>query len=135
MGSIFASTSTNIFMSEFKERCIYLLVKIKSSRYLRFISEIFMVWAEPKNQLKFLIKETNKKHYTIKLDFKFPKEKNEFLENLGFKEQNNRLQTALSKNPTDRPKLSLYKICTYSFTNKEYSLQPSIKNKKSLLNF
>ena len=61
-----------------------------------------MVWAGPKNQLKSFINEINKKHYSIKLGFKFPIEKIEFLENLVFKEHNNRLQTTLSKNPTDR---------------------------------
>ena len=44
MGTICTPTQENIFMSEFKERYIYLLIKNKSSSYLRFIDDIFMVF-------------------------------------------------------------------------------------------
>ena len=91
----------------------------RSSSYLRFIDDIFMVWTKLENQLKFFINEMSKKH-SIKLDFKFSKEtKIEFLDTLV-----DRLQTILYK-----------KLTTSSFTKKEYLLQPSIKNKTSLLNF
>ena len=43
----------------------------------------------------------NKKHHSIKFDFKFSKEKIEFLDNLVYKDHNNRLQTRLYKKPTD----------------------------------
>ena len=47
------------------------------------------------------INEINKKHHSIKFDFKFSKEKIEFLDTLVYKDHNNRLQTALHKKPTD----------------------------------
>ena len=65
----------NIFMPEFEERYISPLIKNKSSSYLRFIGDIFMAWTKSENQLKFFTNEINKKHHSIKLDFKFSKEK------------------------------------------------------------
>ena len=44
-----------IFMPELEERYIYPLIKNKSSRYLRFIDDIFMVWTKSENEFKFFI--------------------------------------------------------------------------------
>ena len=52
MGTICAPTYANDFMSEFEERCIYPLIKNKSSSYLRFIDDIFMIWCKSENELK-----------------------------------------------------------------------------------
>ena len=100
-GTICASTYANIFMSEFEERYIYPLIKNKSSSYLRLIDNIFMVWTKSENEINFFINEISKKHHSIKFDFKFSKEKIEFLDTLVYKDHNNRLQTALYKKPTD----------------------------------
>ena len=100
MGTICALTYPNLFMSEFKDRYIYPLIKNKSKSYLRFIDDIFMVWTISENQLKFFINEINKNNHSIKFHLNFPK-----------------------------TKLSPCKLCTSSFTKKEYSLQSSIKNK------
>ena len=136
MGTICAPTYANIFMSEFEERHIYLLIKNKSGSYLRIIDDIFMVWTKSVNELKSFINEINKNHHSIKFDFKFSKEKIEFLDTLVYKDHNNRLQATLYKKPTDcQNYLISCKICTSSFTKKEYSLQSSIRNKTCLLNF
>ena len=42
-----------------------------------------------------------RKHQSIKIDFKFSKDKTEFLHNLVNKDKNNRLQKTLFKKPTD----------------------------------
>ena len=95
MGTICALTYGNIFMSELEVRYIYPLIKNKSSSYLGFIDDIFMVWTKSENELKSFINKINKKHNSIKFDFKFSKEKIEFLDHLVYKDHNNRLQTTL----------------------------------------
>ena len=52
MGTICAPTYANTFMSEFEERYIDPLIKIKSGSYLRFIDDIFIVWTKSENELK-----------------------------------------------------------------------------------
>ena len=101
MGTICTPTYANIFMSEFEEKYIYPLIKNKSSSYLRFFDDIFMVWTKSENELKSFINEINKKHHSIKFDFRFSKEKIEFLDTLVYKDHNNRLQTTFYKKPTD----------------------------------
>ena len=61
-----------------------------------------MVWTESENELKPFINEINKKHHSIKLNFKFSQEKIEFLDTLVYKDHINHLQTTLSKKSTDR---------------------------------
>ena len=102
MGTICAHTYPNVFMSDSEERYIYPLIKNKSSGYLRFIDDVFMVWTRSENKLTSFINEINKKHHSIKFDFKFSKEKIEFLDTFFHKDRNNRLQTMLYKKPIYR---------------------------------
>ena len=88
-----------------------------------------MAWTNSGNKLKSLINEVNKKHHSIKFDLKFSKEKIEFLDTLVNNDHNNRWQINC------RPKSSPCKICTPSFTKKEYSLQSSIKKKTCFSTF
>ena len=62
MGTICTPIYANILISESEERYIYPLTKSKSSSYLHFIDDIFMVWTKPENHLKSFINEINKKH-------------------------------------------------------------------------
>ena len=87
-------------MSDFEERYSYPLIKDKSSIYLRFIDDIFMAWTKSDNQLKSFINEINKKHHSIKFDFKFSKEKIKFLDTLVCNEHSNRLQATLERQLT-----------------------------------
>ena len=93
------------------------------------------IWNKSENDLKSFVNEINKKHHSVKFAFKLFKEKTEFLDRLVYIGHNKRLQTTLYKKPTDRQKLSPWKIYASSFTKKEYSLQPSLKNKTCLLYF
>ena len=61
-----------------------------------------MVWTKSENKLKPFINEINRKHHSIKLNFKFSQEKIEFLDTLVYKDHINHLQTTLSKKSTDR---------------------------------
>ena len=127
-------TYVNIFMSELEEKYIYPLIKKKSSRYLRFIDDIFIEWTKSENELKFFINEINKQHHSKKFDFNFSTKKIEFLVTLVDKDHNKRLQTTLYKKPTDCLN-HLHAKSAHPLTKKEYSLQSSIKNKSCLLNF
>ena len=122
-GTICVPTYPNIIVFEIEGRYTYPLINDKSSSYLQFIDDIFMVWTKSQNQLKPFINEINKKHYSIKLDFKFSKEKIEYLDTLVYKDHDNRLQARLYKKPIDRQHylyaksahpLSLKKIFPYS---------------------
>ena len=62
MGTICAPSYANIFMSEFEEKFIYPLTKIKSVIYLPYIDDIFMVWNKPKSELRKFMNEINQKH-------------------------------------------------------------------------
>ena len=54
-GAICVTKYANIFFSDFEERYIFLLIKTKSSSYLRFIDETFMVWKKSENEVKSFI--------------------------------------------------------------------------------
>ena len=101
MGTICAPSYVNIFISEFEEKHIYLLIKNKSVIYLRYIDDIFMVWIKSESELRHFMNEINQKHQSIKFDFKFSKESIEFLDTLVYIDSKNRLQTTLYKKPTD----------------------------------
>ena len=60
-----------------------------------------MVWTKSENEIKSFINEINKKHYSIKFEFKFSIEKTGFLDTLVYKGHNKRLQTTFYKKPTD----------------------------------
>ena len=51
-----------------------------------------MKWTKSENELKSFINEINKKHRSIKFDFKFSEEKIEFLDTLVSKDHNNILK-------------------------------------------
>ena len=101
MGTTCAPLYANIFMSEFKEKYIYPLMKNKSVIYLRYIDDIFIVWIKSESELRKFMNEINQKHQSIKFDFKSSKENIEFLDTLVYINSNNRLQTTLYKKPTD----------------------------------
>ena len=74
MGTIRASSYSNLFMSEFEEKHTYPLIKNKSVIYLLYIEDIFMVWIKSERELGHFMNEINQKHQSIKFDFKFRKE-------------------------------------------------------------
>ena len=82
MGTICTFSYANIFMSEFEEKHIYLLMKNKSAIYLRYIDNIFTVCIKSESELRHFMNEINEKHQSIKFDFKFSKESIEFMDTL-----------------------------------------------------
>ena len=73
IGTICAPSYANIFMSEFKEKNIYPLIKNKSVIYLRYVHDVSMVWIKSECKLRYFMNEINQKHESIIHDFKFSK--------------------------------------------------------------
>ena len=94
MGTICAPAYANIFMAEFEQKCVNLLIKDKSILFLCYI-DIFMVWTKSEKQLKDFLSELNQKHPSIKFDYKFDCKQIESLDNLVYIDQQNKLQTTL----------------------------------------
>ena len=69
MGTICSPSYASIFMSEFEEKHIYLLMKSKSVIYLRYIDDIFMVWSKSESELRHFMNELNQKYQSIKFHF------------------------------------------------------------------
>ena len=60
-----------------------------------------MIWIKSESELRQFMNEINKKHQSVKFDFKFSKESIEFLDTLVYIDSNSRLQTTLYKKSTD----------------------------------
>ena len=88
--------------------------------YLRFIDDIFMIWTKSENELKIFMKDLNTKHTSINFDFKYSKDKIEFLDTLFYIDQHQKLQTALYQNPTDSQNY------LYANSKHSYSLRKNI---------
>ena len=101
MGTICAPAYANIFMTEFEQKYVYPLIKDKSILFLRYI-DIFMVWTKSEKQLKDFMSELNQKHPSIKFDYKFDCKQIEFLDTLVYIDQQNKLQTTLSRKSSER---------------------------------
>ena len=80
MGAIYAASYTNIFMDHFDRKYIYPLIEEKSLTYFRYIDDIFLIWTGTKNELNQFLKDLNKKHTSIKFDYKASKDRIVFLD-------------------------------------------------------
>ena len=78
MGTICAPVYANIFMVYFEEKFIYPLIDAKTLLYLRFIDDIFMIWAKSEKDLIEFLNELNTKHTSIKFEFKYSKQSQSF---------------------------------------------------------
>ena len=70
MGTICAPSYANIFMDHFERKYICSLIEGKSLTYFRYIDDIFLIWTGTKNELDQFFKDLNKKHPSIKFDYK-----------------------------------------------------------------
>ena len=131
MGTICAPAYANIFMAKFETKHIYPYIKDKALLFLRYIDDIFMIWNGTKEELISFIEELNKKHKTIKFDYKISANKIEFLDTMVYKDKQNRIQTTIFRKPTDQQAY----LHANSNHKKQYSLQPSVKSKDNLFNF
>ena len=70
MGTICAPAYANIFMPQFEAKHIHPYIQGKALLFLRHIDDIFMIWNGTTKELILFIDELNKKHKTIKFDYK-----------------------------------------------------------------
>ena len=101
MGTRCAPTYGNIFKKEFEEKYIHHFIKNTPILYLRFIDDILKIWTKSENENNIFMKDLNTKHPFMKTDFKYLKDKIEFLGTLVYIEQHQNLQKTLNQNPTD----------------------------------
>ena len=80
MGTICSPPYVNLFMTQFEEKHIYPYIKDMTLLYLRYINDIFIIWNGTKEQLITFINELNKKHKTIKFEYKISSQKIQFLD-------------------------------------------------------
>ena len=102
MGTISAPAYGNIFMANFELEYIYPYIKDKTKMFLRSIDDLFMIWTGSEHELLDFMSDLNKKHSSIKFEFKYSQTKIEFLDVLVYKDHNNMLQTTIYRKQTDR---------------------------------
>ena len=100
-GTICAQSYANIFTDHFKRKYIYPLIEGKSSTYLRYIDDIFLIWTGAKNELDQFFKDLNKKNLSIKFDYKASKNHIMFLDTEIYL-HDGKLHTEIYRNETDR---------------------------------
>ena len=98
MGIICAPAYANISMANFELKYIYPSIKDKTKMFLRFIDNLFMIWTGSEQELLDLMSDLNKKHPSIKFEFKYSQTKVEFLDVLFYKDHSNMLQTTIYRN-------------------------------------
>ena len=102
MVTICAPAYANIFMANFELKYIYPYIKDKTKMFLRFIDDLFMIWTGSEQELLDFMSDLNKKHSSIKFEFKYIQTKIEFLDVLVYKDHNNMLQTTIYRKQRDR---------------------------------
>ena len=98
MGTIYTSSYANIY---FEKNRIYPFLQGLSLFYLRFIGDAFFTWSGTKEQLTNCLNNLNKKHNSIKFEYKISQTSIIFLET-GVSVQNNKLQKFIGKTLTAR---------------------------------
>ena len=101
VGTICAPSYANIFMDHFERKYKYPLIKGKSLIYFRYIDDIFLLWTETKNEPGQFFKDLNKKHSSIKFDYKASKDRIVFLDNEIYLHKG-KLRTKMYRKETDR---------------------------------
>ena len=101
MGTICAPPYANIFMDHFEKKYTYPFLQGLSLIYLRFIDDIFFIWAGTKEQLTNCLNNLNKKHISIKFEYKISQSSITFLDT-EVSTQNNKLVTKIYRKNTDR---------------------------------
>ena len=75
MGTICAPSYANIFVANFELKYIYPYIRDKTKMFLRFIDDLFMIWTGSEQELIDFVSDLNKKHPSIKFEFKYHKQK------------------------------------------------------------
>ena len=101
MGTKCAPPYACLFMGKFENQYILPRILHNISMYVRYIDDIFLIWKGSERELKEFLEVINTIHPSIKFDYKYSREKIEFLDTT-VKLLNNKLTTTLYTKPTDR---------------------------------
>ena len=102
VGTIFAPVYANIFMAQFEAKHVYPYSHGKPLLFLKCKDDIFIIWNGTKKELKSFIGGPNKRYKTIKFDYKISTKQIEFLNTMFYKDQQQKIQTAIFCKPTDQ---------------------------------
>ena len=91
-----------IYTFFFEAKHIYPYIHGKSLLFLKYMDDIFMICNGTTEELILSIYDLNKKHKTIKFDYKMSTEKIEFLNPMVYKDWQNRIQTKIFRKSTDQ---------------------------------
>ena len=101
-GTLCAPAHANIFMAQFEAKHIYPYIHDKALSFLRYISDIFMIWNGTTRELILFTDDRNKKHKNLKLDYKISTKPIEFLDTMVYRDQQQKIQTTIFPKPTDQ---------------------------------
>ena len=101
MGTKCAPTYASLFMGRFEEMHILPRIRDKVLLYVRYIDDLLMIWKDSEEELVKFLEELNRIHPTIKFEYKYSREKINFLDTT-IVNSGTRLQTTLYTKPTDR---------------------------------
>ena len=102
MGTNSAPSYANMFMGKFEETFIYRFITNLHKLYLRYIDDIFIIWAGTRQQSIDFIGKLNQKHPLIKFEYHISNKAVDFLDTTVYTDESNKLQTKLYRKPTDR---------------------------------
>ena len=91
----------NIFMNHFERKYLYPFLEGLSLSYLRFIGDIFFIWAGSKGHLIAFLNDLNIKHNSIKFEYKISQSSMPFLDTEVYI-KNNKLYTKVYRKETSR---------------------------------
>ena len=97
VGTICASAYANIFMAQFEAKHIHPYIHGKALLLIKFIDDIFTIRNATIDEIILFIDELNKKHKTIKFDYKISIRQTEFLDTTLHRDQQHKIQTKLFK--------------------------------------
>ena len=88
-GTICAPAYANIFVTNFDLKYTSPCIEDKTNIFLGFIDDLFMIWTGSEQELQDFMSDFNKKHSSIKFEFKYSQTKIEFLDVLVYKDAPN----------------------------------------------
>ena len=100
MGTICAQHTLMFLWHNLKQK-IYTLSFMANLFISKIIEDIFIIWNGTTEELILFIVDLNKKHKTIKFDYKISTKQIGFLDTMVYRDQQHKIQTTIFRKPTD----------------------------------
>ena len=101
MGTICAQHTLMFLWHNLKQK-IYTLSFMENLFISKIIEDIFIIWNGTTEELILFIVDLNKKHKTIKFDYKISTKQIGFLDTMVYRDQQHKIQTTIFRKPTDQ---------------------------------